>query len=1152
MLYKPLVLLHRLAPEEVELLIKQNSTPSNINNSQPKNVRKCPKCLQTNSILSAEKGVIAADNSVSPLEKQQQCTLRVLSNNSNDLICDGSMDKKLLRKQKFETSLNDYTNIFKKELLVVLDNSYNVTIDTAQHPKRRNSKVAVNCNSINSSTSVQTSTAVNEHITDESASMTTKSTFTEAIDKHTRGVTLDNQMTADKPDKQTNYETLVHHDSSGLNLRTRTISSTVYTSLQKSTISAISVQSNCQNSSVNVPRRRGRPPKNLTRIAEKKLLEKNIDKHSEKTKSADSNAITKTDGASSNDDCLQQQLINKSTVLDDLSNEVSRVLPTDVASVNDGVGTSSSFVFFGSQSSKNGSDCTDDRDLSLQVDKNKECIVSGKKKNNIRKRKQSTDIEETVAEKCILISSKSKDPLMATNNEPIQSKSTAKQNVTGDTVKYGFLLGCDIESYRKCTDLNESSSYSSIFYGNTYWPINWEYSASALTSHVQKKTSKITLRKIRLMSDVKTQLSSKTTPTLKKFQSSVAPRRCSSSKLTLSSSSAPVETSNGVRHAPTPTKKRIGRPPGKKNKLLQAVIKSNSPRKSPRQHASTLAAIMSNKALKTEFGTQQPDKLMDGEPKNSLDSDGPCVLTAMPNYDRKPEVRLYRRRVHSDQQHDTIKSRGQCRSSTPTPPKLCAEQPFSQRDPVNGVTVDHDIVKLRTKHVDLIKRRARDERVQTNYIFQQLRKVYEIAEQNLRDLSLAVTQTDDGQESSNVIVLPSSDNQNSIWSSLTTDGTTQEPDNMCLQIMYEQTGDKRFLCTDLTDETLKMYHEQRDLILDTCGDYVSSDMGTDAILASNKRKKKRPNMTGWPKEKRRKIMARTVDVNSDSDVDILAKRQKAAEQQRLRRRRIKLEQQQLNKEKSKVSNSPKATPKQQSSNKKNKTTAYRRSTNLNNAPKNIKKIKEKKKYKIKKVQQQCVAIQNKTVKAVPSTGNGKKSCGRPKGSVGIRQRLKLELLQQRKKETPLLSEQQKENVSQPTTTSGEFKCIISTRNNSIKLLSSNSSSSENLSRKRKLVRTKKSTATYNLSSSTLESLPSAVTVKRKRRKQESVATSTITWDVGRPKRYHNRNTSVGVEEEFCLVGSQPFEQHCPGVPLMKHNTTVLENNQDQKENTIHI
>lgn len=960
-------------------------------------------------------------------------------------------------------------------------------------------------------------------------------------------------MTAEKPDRQANYETVVH-DSSGLSLRTRTISSTsVPTLLQKSTVSAASsVRSNCYNSAVNVvPRPRGRPPKNVNRIVEKKLLKRNISKHSEKTKIIDlTSTVIQEELASSSLECLQEQLVNKSTGFDNFNDKVNKEPPTDVASINIDVSTNVTNL-----------------SLTSEVDKNKECIVSCKKKNNTRKRKQSSDIGEIIAGKCILISDNSNDSLMPTNNESVPSTSTYKRNIGDNVLEYGFLAGRDIESYRQRTDLNVSSTSPSIFYGRTYWPVNWEYSAAALTSHIQKKVSKDTLRKIRLICNAGGQNTPllKTSQTLKKYQTPIVPRRGSASKLT--SSLASVEISNGVRHHPAltpPIVKRIGRPPGKRNKLLQAVIKSNSPRKSPRQHASTLAAIMS-KVINPEVGTQQFDKIIavDIESKDSLDANGPCVLTAMPKHDEKPEVRHYRRRRQLDRQRGTIKSRKR-RSITPTPPKLCAQQPISQRTPINGVAIDHEIVKLRTKHVDIIKRRGRDEGVRTNYICQQLRKVQEVAEQNRRDLSQEVVQIGDAEQESGTAIILSSDCSEDFWSSLTTDNN-REPDNMCLQIMYEQTGDKKFLCTELTDDTVKMYHQQRDLILAECptnnnSNFMSRDLSTDIISASNKRKKKRPNMTGWPKEKRKKTiittassMTRTVDINSDSDVDIIVKRKKAAEQQRLRRRRIKLEQQKLSKEKSVT---PKATPKRpgRRPNGKNKTATYRRSKNLNNTPTSSNKVNEKK-SKIQKRRQQ--RIQNKTeAEAIPPTMGVKKNCGRPKGSIGVRQKLKLQLLQQRQNQTSLSSEQQKENIGQPTT-SGKLKCVISTRNNRMKLLTS-SSSSENLSRKRTLARTKKSTVAYNLSSSSLESLPSAVTVKGKpgkRRKlhhQESIATRTLAWDVGRPKRYHNsRNTSAGVEEEFCFVGSQPFEQHYPGVGGSSHNT-VLENNQDQKENTINV
>jgi len=908
-------------------------------------------------------------------------------------------------------------------------------------------------------------------------------------------------MTTDKPDKQTNYDRVIH-DSAGLSLRTRTISS-------------VTVPSNCLNSDVNGPRPRGRPPKKLNRIAEKKLLKKTI-RHSDKIKNSDLTATIAEIDLTSNVERLKEQVVNKFTVSES-SNDKDTELLMDIVSTNVGISTESSN------------------------------LSSYKRKNNARKRKQASDSGE-IAEKCILISDNSKDSLISTNNRLTSSLSTDKQIVDDNVVKYGFLAN---HGYKQYTDLNVSSTSPSIFYGNTYLPINWEYSAASLTSHVQKKASKDTLRKIRLINDGGTQtapLLLKTTPT-KKCQS-IASRRGSTNKL----ASASIEISSGIRHltATMPiNSKRIGRPPGKKNKLLQAVIKSNSPRKSPRQHASTLAAILSNRALKNEIGSQA-DKLigMGGESKNSLDNDGPCVLTAMPRHDQKPEVRPDRRRRQLDHQYGTVKSRRrQRRSITPTPPKLCA-----QHTPINSVTVDHDIVKLRTKHVDIIKRRARDERVRTNFIYQQLCKIHEVAEQNRHDLSQTNAQISDGLENCQAIMLPPINYEDSIWTSVDND---KEPDNMCLQIMYEQTGDKRFLCTDLTDETLQMYHQQRDLVLaerlsNNNGDCLSSDLGTDIIL--NKRKKKRPNMTGWPKEKRRKTiitsnlsMTRTLDINCDSDVDLMAKRRKAAEQQKLRRRRIKLEQK-LKKEKSKVNVTPKTTPKRpgRRPKKKNKATSYRHSTNLNSTPTSNNKEKEKK-LKIQKRRKQRITIQNNSVTTIPL--NIKKNCGRPKGSIGARQKLKLQLLQQNQAS----SEQQKENISQPTT-SGKLKCVISTRNNHVKLLSS-SSSSENLSKKRTLVKSKKATTTYNLSSSSLEPLPSVVTVKgktgKRRKLQEPIAT-TITWDVGRPKRYHHsRSTTGGVEEEFCFVGSQPFEQHCPGVGGLSHKT-VLESNQGQKENSIHV
>lgn len=792
--------------------------------------------------------------------------------------------------------------------------------------------------------------------------------------------------------------------------------------------------------------------------------------------------------------------------------------------------------------------------LLSQIDKNNESNLSCKKKSNARKRK--SNIEEPVARKRLLISNNSKDSLAMKENTS-ETPLPDNPNVVKEKV-YGFLGHC--ESSQKHIGLGSSFSNSSIIYNRTYWPISWEYSASTLTGHVQKKASKDTLRKIRVICDMAATTKSntsvstslKTNSTLTKYQTSVIQRRGSNNKLTAIDS---AEMPSDIRHLPSTSSTIIKRPRGRpprnsslsspilKNKLLQSIIKSNSPRKSPRQHASTLAAIMSNKILNTDKqGNEQLDKsvITDLESnKNSLDVDG----------------QLYN-------QLTTTKRRRQCRSITPPPPKLCA-----QRTSINAI--DHDVVKLRTKNVDLVRRRARDERLRAPFICQQLRKVQKLAEQNRRDLVQDILQNQeqnekDHQFSSNTLLLPLESTQDQIWSSLTEDNN-REPDNMCLQIMYERTGDKRFLYSNLSDDTLQVYYQQRNLSLaerltNNNGDTVSSDLGTDIICTSNKRKKKRPNMTGWPKEKRRKTTCiKTDTLNGDSDVErnddiIKRRRAAAAEQQRLRRRRLKLEQQQLaNEKKSKVKVAITTTPirkrpgRRPGPNKKFKTATYRRTHS--NSSSTTTSIKEKK-FKIQKQKQQRLPMKNKiaagSVETVPPNTIVKRRCGRPKGSVG---RSKLLLLQSKNK--TLSFEQQKENVQQSST--GKLKCVISTRNNRMKLVStSRNSLSTNSSQKKNISvgKSKKSTAAYNLSSSCLEPLSSSTTrtTAKKKRLQQQMATST--WDAGRPKRYnHNRSTNncTVVVEDYCFVGSQPFEQHCPGGGGGISHNTVLEN---QKENTV--
>lgn len=987
------------------------------------------------------------------------------------------------------------------------------------------------------------------------------------------------------------------------------------TSLHQSTVSSVTSAQLMCSSTVTGPRPRGRPPrrKNLNHISIGKKLKQTTGKQAEESKGCDiSSTVTGRETATTSIEHTQKQhSINRCNGIDNYDNDQENsnkiVTTISVDTVN--------------KRSK----------LLPDINKNKECTVVdqvGKKKSCGRKRKQSNN-EEFVTKKRLLISENSKDSLVTKKNQS-EKVLPDKSNMAVDLVKYGFLAGCDfVESYRHSSDIRVTNSTDrSYFYGRTYWPNNWEYSATALTGHVQKKTTKDTLRKIRLICgegassksgfSISTPL--KTNSSLKKYQASLIQRRGSATKLTAMSS---VEMSNRHNSMTSPTvvkRQKPGRPPGRKNKLLQAVIKANSPRKSPRQHASTLAAIMSNKVISTDkLGTQQSDKLVDldsASNQNSLDMDGPCVLTvAVPKHEQMPAFRHHRRRRQLDHQHGIIKRRRRRRSITPPPPKLCAQQPAPQRIPLNS-SVDQEVVKLRTKHVDVVRRRARDERLRAAFVCQQLHRVQESAEQNRRNLAQEIVQTFDADEqdyqfSNNTLILPLESSQDQIWSYLT-DDTNREPDNMCLQIMYEQTADKRFLCTNLTNETLQMYYQQRDLALaerltnNHCGDNMSSDLGTDMISVGNKRKKKRPNMTGWPKEKRRKIIASTSSsmitaintINGDSDEErnnaIKRRRAAAALQQRLRRQRLKLEQQQLTKQKSKVKLVTATIPKRPGRPgrrpgplKKNKTVTHRRTLSVSsngttasgNTSSTTTTIKRKK-IEVPKQRRRRRTIKNKTapiesgdVTTIEPTTIVKRSCGRPRGSIGKRQRKKLKLLQRhRRNQTSLSCEQQKENVIQEPTSSGKLKCVISTRNNRMKLLSSSSSSSPGTSNQKKTVtgsKTKKSSGAYNLSSSCLTSLSSPVTTvgkttrttaKRRRlqqQQQQQMASATVTWDAGRPKRYHStnpgRNANGVVEEDCCFVGSQPFEQHCPGVGGGLSHNTVLENQQDhQKENSVQV
>lgn len=991
------------------------------------------------------------------------------------------------------------------------------------------------------------------------------------IDKKNKEVSFNNQqhVTTEELDKQTNNDK-VQHDPSGLNLRTRTISSTsIPTTMHQTTIST------APSGAIPGRRPRGRPPrqKNSNLIT--------------KIKSSPQTTSKPVESAASSLERLQQQQnkINQCNGNHDQENSAENV-------------DSKSFK-------------SDKHSILLpDINKNKECAIiddTCENKSNARKRKQF-NVADVICKKRLLDSDTLNDSSVPKSNTTENCSLPSKSNAEAH---YGFLTGYNYGDWHQ----QRGISYS-FFYGHTYWPANWEYSGAVLTGHVPKKSSKDSLRKIRLLSSegTTTKINStlppplKSVSTLNKYHTSVVQRRGTACKLNQPS----IDLSSSLKlnsSIPPVIARRPGRPPGKKNKLLQAVLKSNSPRKSPRQHASTLAAILSGKSLGSNDIAQQTGQTIDlgiESNKNSLDVDGPCILPmAVPKHEHKSGFRHYRHRRQLEHQQNIIKRRRRRRSITPPPPKLCAQQPAPQHISINESVVDQETVKLRTKHVDVVRRRARDERLRAAFVCQQLHKVQEIAEQNRRNLAEEDIKTHDIIEQ-NFSFLPLERSQNEIWSSLEFEND-REPDNMCLQIMYEQTSDKKFLRANLTDDTLQMYHQHRELALaerlnNYNGDTVFSDFGTDMISAANKRKKKRPNMTGWPKEKRRKVIASSSSIttaidtlNGDSDVErneIMLKRRRAAaaKQQKLRRQRIKLEQLQLAvKEKAKDEEVSPALPKKRRGRrpgplKKNKTTIYRRrkaslSSNVSTASSNTSntntEIKEKK-LTVKKQRRKRLLLENKTtvpepvpVSTVEPNTVVKRSCGRPRGSVGRRQRRKLK--RHLKNQTSMSPEQQKENVVMPQTSTGKLKCVISTRNNRMKLLPSSSSSSSTSSSPKKTMsgnKSKKSAVAYNLSSC-LESLSSPVTVvgkttrttaKKKRLQQQQLqqmATTTVTWDVGRPKRYHSANHGrnaggVAVEEDCCFVGSQPFEQHCPGVGEGINHNTVLENQQYQKENTVHI
>lgn len=975
------------------------------------------------------------------------------------------------------------------------------------------------------------------------------------INKKTKEIGLSNQhqKTADDFGKQASCNKVQRDDYNffGINLRTRTISTTIPPPLIHSAVST-TVQPNrprptttppplnhsvvSTNVQPNSPRPRGRPPR-----------PKIINPEANSPKPTAPTSLERPQRKRSVNRCnvnlnVQENKTKNRTIINTDSNSEKSLLP--------------------------------------EIEENDDCVivsVTCRKKIHPRKRKQS-DIGEAVPEKRICTNHKDS----SVKEKNLTEKSLPKKpSPVVNIVNYGFLSGYDyIKPYRQHTDADPSTCY-----GRTNWPIDWEFSASSLTGHVQKKTSKDILRKIKYICNngttnkpLNTVSAPKKNSTLKKYQPSGV--RDSSNKLTKLVS---TEKSGGSKHnssaSTSNVKRQKGRPPGKKNKISQ-IMKSSCSRKSPRQHASTLAAIMSTKTSSSDKLVNQSDELMDFDIDNNiipLDNEGPCILTmAIPNLEHmSPEHQ------QSDDQRTIKRRQRRRRSITPSPPKLCAQIP-TQRTPVN--TIDHEVVKLRTKHVDVVKRRARDERLRSAFVYQQLQRIQEIAEESRCELTQNVipyiNEKDfSGYASNTSVLLQTGCSQNQNWSSqMDNDIDSEEPDNMSLQIMYEQTGDKRFLCTDLSNETLQLYHQQRELALaeqltnNNFNETGFSDLGIDMINASNKRKKKRPNMTGWPKEKRRKVISTNAPsevssetLNDDRDVErtnSAKRRRKAADKQKLRRQRLKLEQQRSSKNKLKNKEIRKAIPKQSGRRpgrprrldlkKKNTNDTDYRSSSVSSNSTTSSGISRRliiKKKKLKK--QKRMLVENKTATDDESKTIVKRSCGRPRGS-GWRQRLKLEMLQRRQNQTSLSSVQQKENVVQEQISTGKLKCVISTRNNRMKLLSNSRSPTTSNQKKNIGNKPKKSTDTYNLSSSCFVPLPvtevigktTRTTVKRKR--------LVGSWEVGRPKRYHpanhGRNTSC-VEEDCCFVGSQPFEQHCPGIGGLSHNT-VLENQHDhQKENS---
>ncbi|XP_050427326.1 uncharacterized protein LOC126837461 [Adelges cooleyi] len=660
---------------------------------------------------------------------------------------------------------------------------------------------------------------------------------------------------------------------------------------------------------------------------------------------------------------------------------------------------------------------------------------------------------------------------------------------------YGFLAGYSSLLHPRLESL----------YLHSYWPANWAYSAQSLTGHVLKKTTKESLRKIRqIMSN-----SSNVGSIVSKSSINYAPcltTAASTSALSANSTSVQSKKNEEVKPHPatrrgrrkkivsdnvqdTETRKKQGRPPGARNKHLAGVLKDISPRKSPRQHASTLAA----KATKAKVTTVDESDVVNltYEEESPL----PPVLDAPIEITHNAQRQRNRKSGLSANRHSGPRRR------TPPPPKLCAQQNDKSGE-----------VKLRTKHVDVVRRKVRDERIRNIMQTKQLASIREIAEKNRREFAMEFQQYNDvDEENSNpCIVLPPCEHKE--WN---TSFDVKGLNNMCAQIMYEQSADKRYLLQALPQDLLKVL--QRSITVaksrrvgDDC--YITDCNATINSIDPRKRRnkysrKKKQNMTGWPKEKRRKAPAQASENVSEEDDQVeektksTVKRRTSAVVQKQSRKRLKLQQASATtsqRRQKRKSGGPAVTPGPK------KGRPFKKTVAVENA--NPKRSPQKKLV----ISETLAADELKSVPVQPrrtpgrprgTPGRPRGSPGRPKGSPG------------RPKGTP----------GRPKGTPGRPRGSVGRQRRRLKKLHYDSDTDSPSNHHRSVLPRKQRVKLVIKRNKRPETTVSQYHLTR-RRKQ--LAASNV-WDEGRgrPKRY---KVSSAVEEAF--VGSQPFEQHCPSDP----------------------